>query len=39
MDARWGWARALLAVVVGWWQVGWPGVALGETAVRFSSDR
>lgn len=35
MDARWGWALAALAVGLGWWQWGWPGVVLGVTVVVF----
>ncbi|NDY92722.1 hypothetical protein [Ideonella livida] len=35
MDARWGWALAMLALGVGWWQGGWPGVVLAVTVVVF----
>ncbi|HSI57865.1 MAG TPA: hypothetical protein VLA16_09920 [Ideonella sp.] len=35
MDARLGWALAVLAVAMGFWQWGWPGVALGFTLIVF----
>lgn len=35
MDARWGWALAVLAVASGWWQWGWRGVVLALTMVVF----
>jgi hypothetical protein len=35
MNARWGWALAVLAVAVGAWQWGWQGVVLAITVVVF----
>ena len=35
MGAAWGWALAVAAVVVGWLQWGWPGVALAVTLTVF----
>jgi hypothetical protein len=30
-----GWVLAMLAVAVGWWQYGWPGLALAVSVVVF----
>jgi hypothetical protein len=35
MNATWGWALALAAVVLGWQQWGWPGVVLAVTVIVF----
>lgn len=35
MDARLGWALAVVAVALGYWQWGWPGVALSLTLIVF----
>jgi hypothetical protein len=35
MNATWGWALALAAVVLGWLQWGWRGVLLAVTVVVF----
>jgi uncharacterized protein (DUF58 family) len=35
MNAAIGWGLAVLAVAVGYWQWGWPGVVLGVTLVVF----
>jgi len=35
MDARLGWVLAVLAVALGFWQWGWPGVALALTLIVF----
>lgn len=35
MDARLGWALAVVAVAMGYWQWGWPGLALALTLIVF----
>lgn len=35
MDPRWGWPLAAVAVVLGWTQWGWQGLALAGTMVSF----
>jgi hypothetical protein len=35
MNPVWGWALAALAVALGWWQYGWPGLALAVSVVVF----
>ena len=35
MNPRWGWGLAALAVAVGFWGYGWPGVALAFSVIVF----